>query len=210
MKKSTQKGQLLLELLLAIAVLAAVGLTFATMLDNSLSYGRYFKNYSTANGLLTELQERAKALADYNWNAIYNITKGPCSDETCHYTIVKNGSQWQIQQGEETISLNDVDYKRYLIVYNVKRDSSTENIVGTGGINDPLTQKIVIYINWENKTKSISSYITRAYEETTDQTDWSDGPVGEEVSNQATTTFSTSTLVDYYTTSGQIQLEPLP
>ncbi len=209
MKKNIQKAQLLLELLLAIAIFAAVGLTFTTMLDNSISYSKYFKDYTIASGLLVELQERAKSLADSNWNAIYNTIKGSCYDTTCHYKIIQNGNQWQIEQGEENITLNGITYTRYLTVYNVQRDSQTNAIVESGGTEDPLTQKIVVYIKWKDKSKSLTSYITRAYEETTNQTDWKNGPVGEKVSTQTTTTFSTSSLIDYYTTSGQIQLQPL-
>ncbi len=205
MKNNLLKSQLLLELLLAISIFTAISIVFLNMINSSLSHSKYFKTSSVADSLLVELQERTKAVADSNWNSIYNATKGPCSDKSCHYKIIENNNQWQIKQGEETSTISNIEYTRYIVIYNVQRDSNN-NIVETGGTNDPLTQKIVSHIKWDKKERTIATYITRSFEETESQTDWSDGPVGEKVTSETTTTFSTSTLMDYYTTSGQISL----
>ena len=206
-KARNQKAQLLLELLVAISIFAIVALVFVKTIGTALWSNKYSRDYSTALGLLSGLQERARSLSSSDWHSIYNVTKGPCADTSCHYKIVEStSSQWEIQQGEETVTLNGINYTRYIVVYNVERDGSG-NIVDSGGTIDPLTQKIVSYISWSGKTKEISEYVSRSYEEANTQTDWSGGAVGDEVTSQVTTTFSTSSYIDYNSTSGEIELK---
>ena len=206
-KTRNQKAQLLLELLIAISIFAIVSLTFVVTINTALHSDKYTSEYSTASDLLSGLQERAKSVANSDWHSIYNLTKGPCADTSCHYKIVEGTStQWEVQQGEETVTFNGVNYVRYIIVYNVERDDNG-NIVDSGGTNDPLTQKVVAYVNWSNKTREVSEYVSRSHQGLDTQTDWSGGAVGDEVTSQVTTTFATSSDIDYYTTSGQIELK---
>jgi len=200
------KAQLLLELLVAISVFSMVAFVLIGSINTTLQSDKYSREYSTASGLLSGLQERARSLSASDWHSIYDVTKGPCSDTSCHYKIVESTStQWEIQQGEETLTLNGINYICYVVVYNVERDGSG-NIVDSGGTIDPLTQKVTAYVSWANKTKEVSEYVSRSYEEVNTQTDWSGGPVGDEITSQVTSTFATSSYIDYSSTSGQIEL----
>ena len=200
------KGQLLLELLIAIFIFAIVSLTFVTTINTALNSNKYTSQYSAASALLSELQEKIRAVANSDWNSLYNTTRAPCNDDSCHYKIIKNAANnWEVQQGEEEVSLNGVNYTRYFEIYDVKRDS--DGAISELGTTDPLTLKVVAYISWSGKIRESKIYVSRSFEEINSQTDWSGGVVGDEVSTQSTSTFATSSQIDYYTTSGQIELE---
>jgi len=202
--KLFRKSQALLELLLAILVFAIVAASLTKAISSILFANQNLKEVSDASLLLAETQEQIKVISDQDWHSLYNLTKGPCTDSSCHYHIVKNGNQWQVQPGEETVNLGGQTYTRYFVVYNVQRDSSG-NIVESGGSDDPLTQKVVVFVKKGNFLKTSSKYISRCYYDVFSQRDWSGGPVGDVVVSGSTNNFATSSNINY-SSSGVIML----
>jgi len=202
--KPFKKSQALLELLLAIFIFAIVAASLTKAISSILFANQNLRENSDASLLLAETQEQLKVISDQDWHSLYNLTKGPCSDSSCHYHIVKNGNQWQVQSGEETVSLGGQTYTRYFVVYNVQRDASG-NIVESGGNDDPLTQKVVVFVKKGNFLKTSTKYISRCHYDVFPQRDWSGGPVGDAVISGSTNNFATSSDINY-SSSGVIML----
>lgn len=202
--KLFKKSQALLELLLAIFIFAIVAASLTKAIGGILFANQNLREVSDASLLLAETQEQLKVISDQDWHSLYNLTKGPCADSSCHYHIVKNGNQWQVQSGEETVNLGGLTYTRYFVVYNVQRDASG-NIVESGGNDDPLTQKVVVFVKRGNFLKTNTKYISRCHYDVFPQRDWSGGPVGDAVVSGSTNNFATSSNINY-SSSGVIML----
>ena len=202
--KLFKKSQALLELLLAIFIFAIVAASLTKAIGGILFANQNLREVSDASLLLAETQEQLKVISDQDWHSLYNLTKGPCADSSCHYHIVKNGNQWQVQSGEETVNLGGLTYTRYFVVYNVQRDGSG-NIVESGGNDDPLTQKVVVFVKRGNFLKTNTKYISRCHYDVFPQRDWSGGPVGDAVVSGSTNNFATSSDINY-SSSGVIML----
>ena len=202
--KLFKKSQALLELLLAIFIFAIVAASLTKAIGGILFANQNLREVSDASLLLAETQEQIKVISDQDWHSLYNLTKGPCADSSCHYHIVKNGNQWQVQSGEETVNLGGQTYTRYFVVYNVQRDGSG-NIVESGGNDDPLTQKVVVFVKKGNFLKTNTKYISRCHYDVFPQRDWSGGPVGDAVVSGSTNKFATSSNINY-SSSGVIML----
>ena len=202
--KLLKKSQALLELLLAIFIFAIVAASLTKAIGGILFANQNLREVSDASLLLAETQEQLKVISDQDWHSLYNLTKGPCADSSCHYHIVKNGNQWQVQSGEETVNLGGQTYTRYFVVYNVQRDGSG-NIVESGGNDDPLTQKVVVFVKKGNFLKTNTKYISRCHYDVFPQRDWSGGPAGDVVVSGSTNNFATSSNINY-SSSGVIML----
>ncbi len=202
--KPFKKSQALLELLLAIFIFAIVAASLTKAIGSILFANQNLREVSDASLLLAETQEQIKVISDQDWHSLYNLTKGPCADSSCHYHIVKNGNQWQVQSGEETVNLGGQTYTRYFVVYNVQRDGSG-NIVESGGNDDPLTQKVVVFVKKGNFLKTNTKYISRCHYDVFPQRDWSGGSAGDVVVSGSTNKFATSSNINY-SSSGVIML----
>jgi len=58
-------------------------------------------------------------------------------------------------QGEEDVN----SFTRKVVFENTFRDA-TDNIVETGGINDPNTKKATVTVSWQEKQLEIITYFT--------------------------------------------------
>jgi len=165
------RGQSLIELLVAISVGTILIGGSVTLMGVSLkSYGTVRKHLQ-ANVLIRQTIEVIQTLARYDWHSVYDLTKG--SD----YKISLSGNTWAINAGQETDTINDIPYKRYLQVYNVNRNESGD--IADTGDDDPSTQKITVFLEYGDNYISSSSvlfYLTRSEDnKVLHQTDWSGG-----------------------------------
>jgi len=96
-------------------------------------------------------------------------------------------------------------YMRYFYVSDVYRSSG--NIVSSGGTYDPSTKLVtVVYTLPTGVTSSMSTYLTRHGDMVYDQTDWSGGPGVNGSTTALGSTFSTSSNIDYSTTTGSVYI----
>lgn len=102
---------------------------------------------------------------------------------------------------------NAVIYSRYFYLDDVGRDTSGA-IQASGGTNDPSTKKFTVVYGWSGgATSSFSTYLTRYRNNAFDQTDWSGGPGQDGPATTTNNKFSTSTQIDYTTSTGSIYIQ---
>ncbi len=98
-------------------------------------------------------------------------------------------------------------YTRYFYVDNVGR-SGSDVLQSSGGSDDPSTKKITVVYGWlGGPTSSFSTYLSRFANRAFIQTDWSGGPGQNGPATTTNSKFSTSTGINYSTTTGSIMIE---
>lgn len=191
---TSSRGALLLELLIAISVIAAVLSVGSQSVYVSMQSGKTSGETDTAIGLANEALEATRAVADEKWQNIYDLTKA-----SQHYKTVLSGNKWTLETGDETIALNTASYTRYVIVENVSRDASTR-MIDTGTNYDPSTQKVTVTVSWTGNGSPVvvSDYFLRWKNRVCPQTSWAGG-VSSGVKTCPDTTYTSK---DSQTTAG--------
>src|SRR4030066_38060 len=155
-KKVAEKGQALIELILAIAI--------ATMLLGVLATGAISAREGLtraarvldANTLLQKEIEVVRSIREIAWNSISNPGT---------YHVEQSGNNWIAAAG--TITENG--YTRGFTVNNVCRTSAISTVINCSNpqaINDPSTKEITAQVSWSFLgTPSVSStfYISRYF-----------------------------------------------
>jgi len=196
-------GQSLVELLVAISIGTILIGGSAGLMGVSLKSYASIRKHLQANVLIRQAAEVIQSLARSDWHSIDNLT------EVSNYQISLSGNTWTISAGQETDTVNDIPYKRYFQVYNVNRDGSG-NIADTGD-DDPSTQKITVFLEYDNNYISSSSvlfYLTRSENNKVfHQTDWSggEGQTGP-ISNPGNKFDTADSNINYASTTGQITM----
>lgn len=199
--RPTQKrGAILLELLIAISILAIILSVGTQAVYVSLQSGKISGERDVAVGLASEALEAVRGTAEEKWQNIYDLTK-----TSQHYKTVQSGNKWTLATGDETIAVNNASYTRYVIIENVSRDASTR-MIDTGPNYDPSTQKVTVTVSWANADPVVlNEYFLRWKNKACLQTSWSGG-VGSGTKNCPDTTFVSSTNLGNPGVSLQIQI----
>jgi len=171
--RATQKGALLLELLIVIS-LVAITLSFAANgVFLSLRSNKASGERDVANSLAAEALEAVRATTEEDWQNIYSLTKS-----SQHYQATQSGTKWVLTTGDETVPLNGINYIRYFIVENTCRSDTTRDITGVtscsgGSSDDPSTQKVTATVSWSTGVSVvISEYFFRWRNKVCNQTEW--------------------------------------
>lgn len=160
----------MLEVLVAIAVVAAVVGIGSQMIIGSLRSSKISNERNAALGLVEETFEAVRNSSSERWQNIYDLTK-----DSVQYYPQQFSGKWQVAAGTENIVINSIAYTRYFTVSNVSRDPTTRDIENTynAGNNDPSTQKIFVTVSWPNADAITSSeYTTRWRNKACLQTSW--------------------------------------
>lgn len=164
----SQRGQTLIEVVVALGVLSAISVVVLGMLVEAEIINLTSRQRVEADLMSDELIERARASREELWQA---------SSDT-HYYFSQTEDGWQLTQGEETLG----NFTRYLEVENVKRDDQGD--ISTSGTVDPATLKIISHVSWQYKisrTVNHQTILTRhVSNQAWIQTDWSGGSGQEE------------------------------
>ncbi len=180
---STQRGALLMELLIVISLLAIILGVGTQAVYVSLQSGKIAGERDTAIGLASETLEMTRAVVEENWQNIHTLKGGS------EFQIVMSDNRLAVSTTTETIALNNAIYTRYFVVENVSRDPSTRMIeINYNAANDdPSTLKVTVTVKRTGaETVTISEYFVRWRNKTCAQT-WNTGGPGN-----ATTTCSTT------------------
>ncbi len=177
--KSTNKGQLLVEVLLAIALSAVILPALLTGLFSS-NKGKVQEGLRLqAIALLKEAEEIARNVKDTSWSGI--ATNGIYHPEI-------SGNSWRLVANSETIN----GLTRSITISDVRRDGSG-SIVASGGTIDPSTKKVFSRISWGSPYPSsvdstiyLTRYIGNAVNTQTSAADFGAG------NHNSTTTTNTS------------------
>ncbi|MBI2591678.1 MAG: hypothetical protein HYW34_03310 [Candidatus Brennerbacteria bacterium] len=203
----SSKGQILVEIILVSLIVIFVSLSVTQIISSSLKGVSKSMSQSPAVFLSREVAEAVRAVSKEDWHNISNLATSSANK----YFPGITGGKWVTNGGTENVSLNSITYSRYFFIDDAYRSTSTGDIAASGGYYDPSTAKINIIVNWTDKDGAGQNfsqvlYIGRNLNNTYAQTDWSGGSAGEAVVTGATTTFATSSNIDYSTTTGSIQL----
>jgi len=185
MKNNIQKnGSLLLELLIVIGVMAIIIPLVAQIIVSSLSMNKWTMENKVALNLIDEELKAVDGVSFEKWQNIDSQIKLV----SAHYYTTSVGGTWSLSLGDESLTTNNLNYKRYFTISDVCRDDTTNSIImatstppcTTGNSNDPSTKKITVTVSWQNGTISKDYYLTRWRNKICAQTNWSgigSGPV---------------------------------
>lgn len=217
------EGQILAELLVAIAVLVVLGAFGAQLVYVSLRGSEVSKERSAALRLAQEATEALRAISLGNdttsqgWNRIYKPPGGSGDPATSkgsgnpYYPIISTSTpaQWIIFTGTESITIEGETYLRKIVIDNVSRDSggAIESIYNSAN-DDPGTQKITITVSKSGSPDTlITDYFTRFINDSGPQSDW--GGVLDCNAISATSSlnkYCSQTCIDRTGTAGSIKL----
>ena len=152
----------LLEIVIAVSIISAVifSLSFVFLISQKLEATS--SNKIRANFLAEEGLEAARFLRDKSWS----VNLASLSAGTNYYlAFAAVTSTWSIGAvGPDKI---DNLFYRKVTTENVQRDSS-DNIVSSGGTNDPDTKKIDVEVAWQElgatSTVMISTYLSDIFD----------------------------------------------
>lgn len=211
MHLSSRKGQSLVELIVAVSIgvifiVGAIGaLTVSLRLESQSSGGQ------PATELATELGEQLKTIANNNWHNFDTVATSSEAVEN-RYSVAPSGQFYEIREGAATTSLNGVTYATYFTAEDVFRNDNDE-IVLEAGTYDPSTLKFTLVSEWNQYGQTSRSelvlYLARLRNRLWTQTDWSGGPVADGPATAPVTNFTTSTNMNYASTTGQIRIANL-
>lgn len=206
-KCSQKRGSLLLELLIAISILAVVLSVGSQAVFVSLKSGKVSAESDVAIGLANEALEAVRGVAEEKWQNIYNLA-GKGSTHYYATSTVPTG-KWTLATGDEIIDLNTARYTRYVVIDNVSRDSAMRAIENpyVSADDDPGTQKATVMVSWAGGDPVVvSGYFFRWRNKACNQTGWSTGGSGTSVKTCPDTSYDTKdAAID--TTGGSLKLQ---
>lgn len=181
-KFQDRRGQLLVEAILAIALLGVLAGIVGMAVNVSTQSNKASGKKTVAVALAQEAIEAVRAIRDNNettgrgWNRIYEKNKGSGNIYYPANTVPLCGSAiWCLVSGSEEIIKDGVTYTRSLYIENVCRDAPNGggNIVGVevaGSCNpnysDPSTQYVKVTVTASGISGIIlEEYLTRAKNE---------------------------------------------
>ena len=122
MRISTQKGQALAEVLIAVVIAGIMIGGIVSTIGTSLITSKKTKQITAATGLAQEDTEAIKTIASSNWLIVYCPPAGSCpgnKGSSNHYKIVLSDGTWQIQSGEAASTVDGVVYTHYFYLPNL-------------------------------------------------------------------------------------------
>lgn len=153
----------LLEIVIATAIISGTifSLLFVFLISNKLATAS--SNKVRASFLAEEGLESLRILRDESWSAnLAGLSVG-----TNYYLSFNTiTSAWSIS----TLNPGNIDnlFTRTITVENVNRDPTTDDIVLTGGTNDPDTKKFNVSVAWLERGGSmvvvVSTYLTDIFD----------------------------------------------
>lgn len=203
--KHLRGGQSLVELLVAIAIGVILIAGAVAIISPALDTHRGVQGAKVAGALGKELLENVRVFGEADWHAIDALSTTSANQ----YYIIASTSPFTATSGIESVVVATTTYTRYFYLDDVYRNVSGNVLNDTSGSYDPSTKKVTVMFAWPPVASgTISTYVTRAQGQLFIQSNWSgggnqDGPVTATTSNN---TFSTSSNIDYTTTTGSIRI----
>jgi type II secretory pathway pseudopilin PulG len=198
------KGQLLLEILVVVAVMSTIIGLGSQMIIVSMRSSKSANERNVAMGLMEETFETTKIIAAEKWQNIYDTSKGSAN----HYHSTSTNGKWILAAGDASTTINGLIYTGYFITDNVSRDSNKEiESTYNSSNDDPSTQKITAYVSWTNgETVTYEEYITRWRNKVCYQTNWGGGKTNPSDPVPSDRCFISPTNI-YYNDDGNVDLD---
>jgi len=189
-KKNNQKGQLLIEILLAILIGSLIIGSAANLIVISQKSDFISGEKNIAVLLAQEGIEAVESIKNNSWHNIYLPPDGTGDaivgkGDANIYCLKNDGIIWSLSGPfpntgpfpDCEIDINGKIYTRKIIFYNTNReDNDDENITEIATKEDPSTQKIKVVISHNNGMDIIfEEYIVRWKNQIFIQSDWTGG-----------------------------------
>lgn len=143
----SEKGVGLLEIVIAVAIISA---TFFSVLQVSVFTLKVMQGRNDKAKALAYAQEGIEAvrnMRDGGWTAnISGLTFGAT------YYLTTSGAQWALTTTNP--GMIGVKFTRTIVIANVSRDIN-DDIVTSGGTNDPKTKKVTVTVVWGSPVKNV-------------------------------------------------------
>ena len=146
-----QKGELIIELLVAIAIFVAVVSSISFLILDSYVSGRLAREITQANFLAEEGLEAVRSIRDNSWNQLSEGSHG----------LAISGNNWIFQGQEEDISSQLKEGKRIIEIKNLAFGVKeiTSRVVWKFAEGIPQEVKLLTYLtNW---TEPLPSYLSQ-------------------------------------------------
>lgn len=157
-----KKGFSIIEILVVIVIIGMALVAILSLTTLSLKASISIKKNTQANNLAQETLEIVRNYRDgTNWNLDDPENKydglGILTTGVAYHPEKSSDipPRWTLIQGEEDVN----GFTRKVVFENTLRDA-TDNIVETGGINDPNTKKAIATVSWQEKEIEIITYFT--------------------------------------------------
>lgn len=143
----SQKGAGLVELLIAIAIIATSFFSIAQISIMAMTAVQDRTDKVKALEFAQEGIEVMRTMRDGGFtDNIGTLTFG-----STYYAII-SGGEWTLSASNPGVLLNK--FTRTVVVNNVSRDIN-DNIVTAGGTDDPKTKKVTVTVSWGNPAKTV-------------------------------------------------------
>src|SRR3989304_3599190 len=151
---NSEKGVGIVEIIIAIFIISTAFFAILQLSAMTMKASGDRNNKERALQLAQEGIEATRAIRDAGWTTnIAGLSFGST------YYPVNNSAAWALAASNP--GLIDGKFTRTAVVSNVSRDIN-DNIVQSGGTNDPKTKKVTVTVSWGSPTKSaqLITYIT--------------------------------------------------
>ncbi|MBU2542735.1 prepilin-type N-terminal cleavage/methylation domain-containing protein, partial [Patescibacteria group bacterium] len=194
------KGQSLLEVIVAMAIFALISAAMVSLSLGGLSALEQGGEQTQAEALAQEGVEAVRAIRDSAWNKLVYATS----------SVSINGSEWEFTGEDTTETIGQ--YTRTISFADVCRDLSDDIVDCPGSYTDLHSKKVTVIVDWEirpgvNNSVQKITYLTNWDSINWIQTDWSGGD-GQSIWSDATRYDSDDSNLDYGD-SGEIKLASL-
>ncbi|MBI2577899.1 MAG: prepilin-type N-terminal cleavage/methylation domain-containing protein [Candidatus Wildermuthbacteria bacterium] len=164
--KKNQRGVSVIELTVAIAIVAILFVSVLGLGTFSFRVSQAGRQHLEAVALGQEMLESLRNYRDsipWNNNDIANEYDGlgvVAAGSAFHLEkSADTPPKWKLLAGSETVN----GFVRQVVIENAYRDAS-DNIVSSGGSNDPLTKQAIVTITWTGNGQArefeVETYLT--------------------------------------------------
>ena len=149
------RGITIVEILVVITIIVISLLGFSQLSTFSFRVIQHNEKQTRALNLAQETIEVVRNIRDESWDNISSLTMGT------DYYPVKSGlpPKWSLSPGSEAMN----GFTRGVALQEVMRDAN-DDIIESGGINDPNTKKVSVVVLWEEggntRQVELATYIT--------------------------------------------------
>lgn len=157
MKNFYNKGFFLVEVVVATGVIAVTLILLLSTIQNSVEISQRSMERSMASYALEEGAEAIKAIRNNSFATyIATLTAGTT------YYLSWSSNAWTTTTSPQTVGI----FTRTIVMSDVSRDSTTKDIVTSGGTNDVNTKKFTVTVTWTpqgtttSKSEELSFYIS--------------------------------------------------
>ena len=143
-------GFMIIEIIVVISIIVVSILAAMSVAQKSVYVSHQSLHISEASFLLEEGAEAVRIIRDNSWGNISGLTNG-----ASYYPTFSSGS-WSLSSTSSNVGI----FTRSVSVTNVSRDTSTGDIVSSGGVNDIGTKLVTVTVSWPEGGKTLSKTLS--------------------------------------------------